>query len=371
MKYISKFLKNNRLINLIFSLGIGLFLCACSNSYEEAPIVAVDTLDDEITYNTEETSIGDVILTQNLTCSYKQTKEQEVRFSNGGKIIEKVYVKNGDYVNVGDTLVELQVGNLIEDIASLEFQIKKNTLLLSYLDKAEEFDLQNSYYSMAYDSEKDEDAVKAKDKRDENIKEGYTYQREDYSDNIEFDELKLEQLKAELASSRINATLSGKVIDIKKDLEGSTSKKDEVIMKIVDNNNGLFETENKDASLFFKEGQSINMTIVYGDAKGEYILEPYSMSSWGDKQLFQIVEGPDGYDIEVGTTGNIIAPIDQRENVLRIPNNSLYQADGKYYTYVLDENNMRQAQFLEIGLIGDDYSEVISGIKEGVKVVKR
>ena len=260
---------------------------------------------------------------------------------------------------------------MIEDIASLEYQIKKNTLLLSYLDQAEEFDLQNSYYSMAYDSEKDEDAVKAKDKRDESIKEGYKYQREDYSDNIEFDQLKLEQLKAELASSRINATIAGKVIDIKKNLEGATSKKDEVIMKIVDNNNGLFETENKDAASFFREGQSISMTIVYGDAKGDYVLEPYSISSWGDKQLFQIIEGPDGYDIEVGTTGNIIAPIDQRDNVLRIPNNSLYQADGKYYTYVLDENNMRQAQFLEIGLIGDDYSEVLSGIKEGVKVVKR
>jgi len=368
------FVKSNlikKVMSVAGSVLICVFFCGCSAEYEEVPIVSVDTIEDEPVYSMEQTSVGDVVLTQNVSCSYVQTKEQEVTFPIGGKIIEKVYVKNGDHVKAGDTLVELQIGNIEDEIASLEYQINRNTLMMSYLDQSEEFDLQNSYYTLTYDSEQDEDAVKAKDKRDEEIKEGYTYQREDYADNIEFDGLKLEELKSELASSRVYATLSGKVIEVKKDLEGSTAKRGEVIMKIVDNSNGLFETENKDAAQYFKDGQSVSMSVVYGEAKGEYVLEPYSMSSWGEKQLFKIIEGPDGYSIEVGTSGTIVAPIDKRENVLRIPNNSLYQADGKYYTYVLDDNNMRKAQFIEVGLIGDSYTEVISGIKEGVKVVKR
>ena len=365
--------KNIHLYNLIaIFILCSIFLTSCNEPVKEVPLVVVDTLEDEVTYNLVETNVGEVVLTKNLSCSYVQTKEQEVVFPVGGKIVEKVYVKNGDQVKVGDILVELQIGNIKEDIVTLEYQISRNKLLLSYLDKAEEFDLQSSYYSLVYDTKMEEDDVKNKDKRDEKISEDYTYQREDYEDNIEFDTLKLNELKNELNSSSVHATLSGKVMDIKKNLEGSTAKRGEVIMKIVDNENGIFETQDQEASAYFKEGQNITMTIVYGEAKGEYILTPYNMSEWKDTQKFSIIEGPENVSaLEVGTTGTIIAPIDLRENVLRIPNSALYEADGRYYTYVLDENKMRKAQFIEVGLIGDNYTEILSGITEGVKVVKR
>lgn len=362
-------IKNKFIVTLIV-LTTGVNFCACNNEIQEVPLVVVDTLEDEVTYNLDQVTKGEVVLTQTLPCSYVQTKEQEVVFPVGGKIIEKVYVKSGDHVNVGDTLVELQTGNIEEDIANLEYQIARNGLMMSYLDKAEEFELQNSYFTLVYDTKMEEEDVKNKDKRDEKIAESYTYQREDYADNIEFDQLKLEELKTELASSQVKATISGKVIDVKRNLEGSTAKRGEVIMKIVDNNNGLFETKAEDASIY-KEGQSVSMNIVYGEAKGDYILEPYNISSWKDTQLFSIVEGPDGYNIEVGTTGTIVTPVDKKDNVLRIPNSALYEADNRYYTYILDENNMRKAQFIEVGLIGDMYTEVLSGIEEGVKVVRR
>lgn len=365
----------NRLSRIVFNIlavGVICLMSACQQIVEEEPLVMVDTKEDEITYNITETSVGDVVLTQTINCSYVQTKEQEVVLPVGGKIIDKVYVKSGDKVKAGDVLLELEVGNIEEDIAQLEFQIKKNQLLLGYLDKAEDFELESSYFSLVYDSKTEEEDVKNKDKRDESIKENYTYQREDYEDMIEFDTLKCQDLKNQLASSRVYATMSGKVMDLVKDLEGSTAKRGKIIMKIVDSNNGLFETNAPEASKYLAEGQTLNMSIVYGDAKGDYVLEPYNMSSWSEtRQTFSVVEGPDGVNLEVGTSGTITAPIDKREQVLRISNHALYQADDKYYTYVLDENNMRKAQFLEVGLIGDEYTEILSGIGEGIKVVKR
>ena len=61
----------------------------------------------------------------------------------------------------------------------------------------------------------------------------------------------------------------------------------------------------------------------------------------------------------------------QKENVLCISKQALYQADGKYYVYMPDEAGLKQVRFIEIGLIGDTYVEVVSGITEGEKVIRK
>lgn len=362
-------MRNNK--KLILLAACCLALSGCGTKVEEEPLVVVDTSPDEVTYNLVDITQGDVVKTKLESCSYVQTKEQEVSFNSGGKIVDRVYVKIGDHVEVGDLLVELKNDNIDEDIARLEYQIKRNELLLSYLDKAEEFDLENSYYDFVYNTDTEEEDLKEKEENDEEIEDNYTYRREDYEDNIEFDKLKLQELKKELASSRIYANMSGKVLTVKSNLEGSTAKRGDVIMTIVDNANGIFEIEDKEATAYIKDGDTFTMNIVYGTAKGVYELTPYNMSSWGDKQQFSVISGPDSVSIEVGTTGSMTIPIDKKENVARIPLGALYEAEGKYYTYVLNADNLREVRFIDVGLVGDEYAEVLSGVELGTKVVRR
>ena len=349
-------------------------MTGCGSETEEEPIIMVDATEDEIVYNMDEISVGEVVLTKNISCKYVQTSEQQVAFSSGGKLVDKVYVKVGDEVKPGDILVALDCGNLENDIATLEYQIKKNTLQLGYLDNAEEFDKTNAYFSFVYsgnNSSKTEDDVKEYDEGVADIGENYTYQREDYQDNIEFDQRKLDKLKSEYEDNRVYATMAGKVLYIKPGLEGSLAQKDDEVMTIVDNDNGLFEINDAEAARFFKQGEAVAMNIAYGDGKGDYELIPHNMNEWGESQLFEVLSGPETATLEVGVSGTIVAPIDKKENVARIPIKALYQADGKYYTYVLNSNNLREAQFIDIGLIGDDYAEVLGGIEVGTKVVKR
>lgn len=350
---------------------VSLVCVGCGAVATEEPIIMVDASPDEIVYKLEEISVGDVRKTERVSCEYVQTKQQEVAFDVGGKIIYRVHVKNGDKVAPGDLLVELEDGDIEDQIALLEYQISKNELMLGYLDKAEEFDMQNSYFSLVYDSGKTEDDVKDKEKRDESIAEDYTYQREDIEDNLEFDRRKLEKLKGDLAANRIYATMAGKVINVKKDLEGTTAKRGDVIMNIVDNENGIFESKDTEAASYFQDGVTVPMSISYGDAKGDYELMPYNMSSWGETEQFSIVDRPEGSTIEVGCSGTITATSGMKQSVNRIPLSALYTADDKYYTYVLDEDNMKNVVFIEIGLIGDDYAEVLGGIEVGTKVVRR
>lgn len=354
-------------------IGLGVSaLSGCAEQETEEPIIMVDSTVSELTYNMDEVTTGDVVLTEKISAEYVPTQDQEVCFPVGGKRIKKVYVHVGDVVEVGDLLVELECDDIEDEIAKLEYQIERNELLLSYLDQAEEFDLQSAYYSFVYDTAKSEDDLDNLEDRNDSIEEGYTYSREDYEDSIEFDKKELEQLQTTLEESKVTATVAGKVISVTKNLEGSTAKRGDVIMTIVDNENGIFETEDTEAAKYFKEGETVEMNVAIGDARGDYELMPYEMSSWGETQQFTIISEPENATtIEVGTSGRILVTMDERDNVTRIPVDALYDADGKYYTYILDENNMRKAQFIEVGLIGDSYAEVKSGIEVGTKVVKQ
>lgn len=345
-------------------------IVGCAGTQEEVVVVVTDD-DAGYVYSLAEVKRSDVILSKSLTSKYVQTKEQEVSFAEGGKKIEKIYVREGDHVKVGDVLAEVSIGTLEEDIARLEYEIAKKELQKSYLDTHEQFELTNSYYAMVYHSDCEEEDLEEQEERDADIRESYQYQREDFEDDLEFDRAELTKLEEELASSRLYATMNGMVYTVEKDLEGTTSQKGEVIMTIIDGTDGMFEMEEPDYAQYFHKDEMLTLEIAYGEAKGTYEVMPYQMEYWGEKQYFSIYDGPENDGIEVQTTGTICVQMDKRENVLCLPNECIYHADNKSYVYVLDEQNMKTVCWVETGLVGNKDTEIISGLNEGDRVVKR
>ena len=354
---------------LIAAMGIG--AAGCAKEEEGEALVVVSNTEEEYAYTLIDVKRGEVVLSKSLSAKYVQTKEQEVSFHEGGKRIEKIYVREGDHVKVGDILAEVSIGNLEENIARLEYEIKKKELQKGYLDAHEDFDLTSSYYSLAYYSPCEEEDLEAQIERDENIRESYKNQREDYDDELEFDRAELSKLKSELQSSRLYATMNGMVYRVERDLEGTTSKKGEVIMTVIDGTEGIFAMEEPDYAQYFKDGETVKLEITYSSAKGSYEVMPYQMSTWGEKQYFSVYDGPENDGIEVDTTGTVYVVLEKKEDVLYLPNECIYVADGKTYVYILDEQNMRNICWVETGLEGDKNTEIISGLKEGDTVVKR
>lgn len=362
-------LHTSRTLIILISVISACIFCGCSKGSEEA-VVVIDAEEDNMNYGLINVVRDDVILSKPLSVTYTQTKEQTVAFSVGGKRITKVHVNPGDPVKVGDLLVELAEGNIAEQIDELEYKINRNQLLLGYLDKAEEFDEQSAYTNFVSSNKNiEEEDAKKFDENQAELKQSYEYRRQDYRDEIEFDQKELAKLKAELGSTKIYSTMNGVVYTVKDYLEGSTSKKDEVIMTIVDNASGFFEISEPTYAKYFNNGEIYEMSVVYGSAQGDYELTPYNMSSWGDTQTFEIVSGPDNEGIEVGTTGTLKIVLEHSDQVLCLPLGAVYYADGKPYVYILDENNFRQMKWIEVGLTGDDKVEVTGGLSEGEKVV--
>ncbi|XOA42960.1 MAG: efflux RND transporter periplasmic adaptor subunit [Candidatus Nealsonbacteria bacterium] len=72
--------------------------------------------------------------------------------------------------------------------------------------------------------------------------------------------------------------------------------------------------------------------------------------------------------IKPGMTADIIIESDKKENVLVIPKRAVKKMDGKKIVQVFKDGEIKERE-IEIGLKGNEYIEVISGLQEGEKVV--
>ncbi|MBO4678466.1 MAG: efflux RND transporter periplasmic adaptor subunit [Lachnospiraceae bacterium] len=344
-----------------------LCLSACTNK-EDVPLVIVDSEDDVVSFNLIPVTYDDVTQVGKIDCTYVQTNSQEVSFNQTGKYVDKVYVKEGDKVKKGTLLCELSSDSLQKSIDELKYKIKRNELLLGYSETNQHLAEQDRWVSRlgnAYDSDENarEDVTA--------IAQQYERERELINDSLEFDREELNKKQRELNSSRLYASMDGKVFKLKDNLEGSTSKAGTVIMTIVDDSNCLFSSTNIECKDLFKEGVAADMKIIYSSAAGDYLVMPYEMDSWTDSMLFSIYDGPDNSEIEMGTMGTISVEIAKKEHVLSVPKDTVHQAGDKAFVYTLTEDNVREIRYIETGLMGDERVEILSGLSEGEKVLKK
>jgi multidrug efflux pump subunit AcrA (membrane-fusion protein) len=69
-----------------------------------------------------------------------------------------------------------------------------------------------------------------------------------------------------------------------------------------------------------------------------------------------------------GMTASAIIVVERRENVLLAPNRAI-KSSGKNKIVTLLQNNRSITTTVTLGLIGDTYSEVVSGLQAGDSVV--
>lgn len=340
-------------------------LCGCGQGDELGDLVIIEQEDEASTYSFAVAEIGTVEKTIRINCAYRQVDEQEVSFQIGGRLVDQVYVEEGDSVKKGELLVELSSQDLERRIEDLEYRIAKNELLLGYTDINEEQAISALWVNyLNYSGNRE-----SLDRMIESTRQTYRYQREDYTDAIDADRAELELLQGELRNSRVYAAMDGIVYNLKDSLVGSTSTRGEVVMTIIDTSENLFETKVADARNYFTEGETVSMTISTGSAAGEYLLMPWHMEDWGETQLFLVYEGPESGVLEMGTMGTILATEEIRENVLMVPPGAIQSAEGRHYVYILGEDNMREVRWVETGLYGNSTVEIISGLTEGERVI--
>lgn len=262
-----------------------LLLAGCSGKVEDADtIIMVEQEENTVAYSMATAAVGDVVSSCKLKCTYQQRGGQEVSFSLSGREIAHVYVEEGDSVVKGQLLAELSSGNREERMETLRYQIERNRLLLEHADVNENNDISSRWAQYVYQSGQSEREKTATEDDVAEIRRQYRYIREDCQDAIDLDSQELAELEQEDALSRVYAQMDGTLSWCMSDLEGATSTREEIIMKIMDSTQCLFAVENAEYAAYFKENETIGMNIVSGIGAGSYELLPYRMEQWEDRK---------------------------------------------------------------------------------------
>ena len=359
-----RFLAGLMLLPALFSLA------ACGKKPEEAPPLVLESGDETAEYSLTEVMRGTLEEAIALPCYYKKNAEQEVFFPVSGKQIRRIYVQEGDVVKKGDILAELDLGNIEDQIDELEYRIKKNTLLLSYIPEDQALDEESRYLSLVYMSKKEEEDKEAYDEDIERLRKQNEQKINSYNDAIEFDQKKLNNLKTQLAQSRVYAQFDGKVTKVEKGLIGTTSNIEKCVMTIVDDQEGYFVSEKEELIPYLTE-ETYSMKVMFGNGRGDYEVSLRERDSWGEQQYFSIEKGDNIEGLEVDDKGEIRVVTNKKENALHLPNECIRNAGDKNYVYVVTEEGLRDVVWVTTGLKGDGITEIVEGLQEGDKVIRR
>ncbi|MEJ0021182.1 MAG: efflux RND transporter periplasmic adaptor subunit [Candidatus Doudnabacteria bacterium] len=171
----------------------------------------------------------------------------------------------------------------------------------------------------------------------------------------------------------ISAPISGQItsVDIKLG-EQVTALKEAIVL--LDENSLHVESDIPESSIdLVQPDQSIDMTLdAFGPDKhltGQVIsIDPASIVDSGVIEFRVISSLPVDPSIKPGMTVNLSILIAEKSDTLAIPNRLINTNGDKKIVTVL-KNSKPQDIEIQTGLVGDNYSEVISGLSEGDTVV--
>ncbi len=325
----------------------------------------VDTVESAYTFNTFQVQLGDVLLSKQITCIYQYAVQQNLSFALEGSLVEDVYVKAGDFVEKGQLLATLDIEDKEEMIPDMEYEIKQLELKLSQEKELLQFDLASADLLFSYTKETSQDKEALVAKKEE-INKNYKYSLEDYEDQLVTKKSRLEEYKTMVQGGKIYAPFRGEISYVLNGLKGSYTEADTVAIRIGEENSSCFVSTDKEQASSFEKGEIYLIETKYPSGGSTFRITPTLFDTWGDELYFSLVD--EGDLVSSGTTGYINQSIDEAKDVIRIPIEALHSTGDTYFVYVLKNEN-REMQYVDIGLVGDEFVEITNGIEIGTRVV--
>nr|MCR5685348.1 biotin/lipoyl-binding protein [Lachnospiraceae bacterium] len=339
---------------LVICLSAGL-LAGCGRE-EKARTVKIVTEDVSEKYDLALVDLRDVDLFETISCTYSQLNEQKLSFSVNGRRVAYVYADEGSEVRKGDLLAELDVSDLEDEVFEMNSSILQNELKLKQTQELIDFydsRINSSRFSLA-------------------AKEDYILQKEDceekvigYNSSIEYANERIEKDTAIIEASKLYAGMDGTVSSIKEDLAEWTSTSGTVVMTIIDTSVCAFIGNSEKAAQLLSTGDKAEVVMSNGNS---YPVTVTDMDESG-RVVFELDE-PD-YSLSIGARGNVSVLLDERKQVPSLPKATVYNTDEYYYVFTLSDDGVRELKKVEVGLMGNDYVEILSGIDLHSSVILR
>lgn len=316
-------------------------------------------------YETVAVLRGDLVKSVEIICKYRAIREEELFFQLSGEVMEEVFVQQGDTVEKGEVLAQLELGDVQEQLTACENQIETLTLQLSQAkeNRDDAYHRQQEYLAALPSAERVGQPSAATSVA------GYLDRIEELEDALQVQKFKRDELKTAIAQRQIIATMDGLVTYAKSVRDGALSSKEDLMFKLSDSTTSAFvgTTGQKDA---VKVGQSISLRI--GDEeRPATVISPgeFGAEKEGNNYFYYFqLDTPDP-SLQNGTQGKVLVELERRPDVLYLPDETIRKADGKTGVYFENENGVREMKFVEIGLTADHKVEIKSGLTEGEIII--
>lgn len=277
-----------------------------------------------------------------LNVSIGADRQTSLYFTSSGRV-RKLHVAPGQKAAAGALLAELEAGSLPYDIQGAEIDLERAQLKLQqarsrigFVDGPREIELKQ------------------------------------YELDLRQAELKLRRLNDQLAATRLYAPFAGEIVQSEV-AEGDQASAYQSVM--------LFAAEGEVvARAPVDESQVVKLTpgqvveIIPNDGNptpipGRVVSVPPLGSRAADRVAVIAPDEPSKRMV-VGRNGRVEIVLQRKEDVLLVPLSAIRTFSGRSFVTVVD-GETRQEVAIEVGLQGEQYAEVVSGLSEGDKVVSR
>ena len=352
---------------LVFGVSVALSssLYGCTRTNEESePVLLVTEETEEDVAGNLPAEYTDVVSTMSIGVRYRTAATQDLSFDVERAKIDSVLVTPGETVRRGQLLITLETDTDTEaEREDLLYQIERIELLKQQVEHQIEYEKTVERFNHAMDTPLTDEKNKKLEETLAAIDEKYYFTLADYDDQIAICNLKLYNLEFNNNDHNIYAGMDGIVEYVREGLEGSQTVIGRTVITIKDPDDMYFYASDVGA-LEYLEGMDSVIISVNGSAASEYEAIPELTED--EKGLRFILTGDSASAIIAeNTNGSINIELGRKNNVLSVPKAAVHRAGDKVYVYVVDEDGYRRYREVQIGLEGDDRTEIISGLSAG------
>ena len=343
-----------RIFCLLMSSLFSIVLLSGCLPAEEAPLPTPRlAIPEPVIFDTEAVAFGDVVLYRDLRANFVPARKEILSFPMNGILIHGVNVRVGDFVREGDIIIELERDSYVRELEQTTRDLEMAQVNLRQLEETHALNLHGAWLTGTT-----VDMI------------GYTRRRDQYRHQIDVLGIKIENIEGELERRVLRATMDGYVTSLRRISEGDVTVADQQLAVIADVTETVFLVSDDGANLL-NIGEVVGMTVreemYYG-----VVIDPVEYNITANRsehEAFILIRDGLQYGFTTSCVGNIHVVLETTEDVLVVSTRNIHHYYDRAFVFVL-EDGLRTLRDIEVGLMGNAWTEVMSGLEVGELVIR-
>jgi len=352
-------------------LGLCL-LTGCAGAQDEDMNIMVEDDVQEVAYTLIDVKRGDITSEVSIRCQYMPKEKITCAFEGQEREITEILVEKGDFVTKGDVLARQDVEEFEELILEEKHAIEMQQLTLTQLEEMKklDLDLMEKNYNFQDEDTRDGDSYRLNREKTE---QRYKEQIEDCQDAILVHTMKLQEYQKNVEEGTMLAPATGVVTVSQVDLVGTISKPSEKIITMIANEALIFASEEVEKRQYLETGKTYEVLVGKGESQKVVEVTPIeetpSDAEAVVEEMYFAIQTPD-LKLETGAQGVIWITLEEKKDILYVPNDVLHTSSGKTYVYTMSDNGIRNINYVTTGISDREKTEIVKGLSEGQYVLQ-